>query len=97
MPLRRVVVRPRASRELSEAVEWYESRRPGLRDAFVNSFREAMVAIVENPLQYQLRGRRIRRAPVPRFPYGLMYYVSESEIVVLTCFHSSRDPIEWSD
>jgi plasmid stabilization system protein ParE len=97
MPARRIVVRPRALRELEQAAEWYEAQRAGLGGTFVNSFREALALIVENPLQYQLRGRRTRRAPLRSFPHGLLYHVSDHEIVVLACFHSSRDPAEWAD
>jgi plasmid stabilization system protein ParE len=53
--------------------------------------------IQENPLLYQVVEQGIRRAPLGRFPYGLMYFVGEDEIVVLTCFHDRRDPRHWRD
>jgi plasmid stabilization system protein ParE len=82
---------------LDEASAWYDAQRPGLGDSFVDSFRDAMTAVAHNPLQYQLFGRRARRAPLREFPYRLVYYASDSEIVVLACFHDSRDPTEWLD
>ena len=97
MPQRRLTITPRARRELNEATDWYEAQRPGLGELFAYAFRTTTAGIVSNPFQYQKFGRRLRRAGLLRFPYGLMYAVSNDEIVIVACFHGSRDPIEWTD
>ena len=49
---------------------------------------EAVLETVQrNPQQYQAVFRDLRRAPLRRFPFSVMYILSESEIVVLACIH----------
>lgn len=95
MTRRRLVVRPRARRELAEAMQWYDEQRPGLGKEFLDSFRAATASIEENPFQYQLFGKRARRAGLRGFPHGLIYQVSDTTLVILACFHPSRDPMPW--
>jgi len=30
-----------------------------------------------------------------RFPYSIIYLVTNDEVVVLSCFHQRRDPAVW--
>jgi plasmid stabilization system protein ParE len=83
--------------ELSEAAEWYEAQRPGLGAAFVRVFRATADSVAANPFQYQMFGKVARRASLRGFPHGLIYSVSDEEIVVLACFHGRRDPRVWLD
>jgi hypothetical protein len=76
-------------------MDWYEAQRPGLADAFLQSFEAATAAIAESPFQYQMFGKTTRRAMMPGFPHGLIYEVSDTEITVLACFHPSRNPASW--
>ena len=94
---RRLIVRPRALRELAEAIDWYDEKRPGLGHAFLQSFQTAAEAIADHPLQYQMFGKTTRRAGLPGFPHGRIYDVSDTEIVILACFHPSRNPAPWRD
>jgi plasmid stabilization system protein ParE len=93
---RGLVFRRRAEIELAEAVDWYEEQRAGLGAEFLQEF-DALDRIVENPFQYQIIEDDIRRAPLHRFPYGIMYALSEDELLILTCFHGNRDPREWRE
>jgi plasmid stabilization system protein ParE len=94
---RRVFVRPEAEAELLEGALWYEANSPQSAIAFLEAFRSALVRISENPFQYQVIGKEIRRAPLARFPYGLLYAVIEDEVLVLSCFHGSRNPAQWRE
>ena len=92
---RRIALREQARADIADAVEWYQRR--GLVSEFLKAFEAALATIRQNPLQYQVVARGIRRAPLKRFPYGLMYFVDEDEVVILTCFHDRRDPRRWRD
>jgi plasmid stabilization system protein ParE len=94
---RRLVFRRRAEIELAEAVDWYEDQRTGLGAEFLQEFDAALDRIVENPFLYQVIEDDIRRAPLHRFPYGIMYAVSEDLLLILTCFHGNRDPRDWRE
>jgi plasmid stabilization system protein ParE len=39
----------------------------------------------------------IRRAPLRRFPYGILYVVTDDELLILNCFHGHRDPRDWQE
>ena len=72
---RRLVVRPTARLELAAGSDWYDSQKQGLGAEFIHAFEAAAAAITENPFQYQIVYRSARRAPLGRFPYGLIYTV----------------------
>ena len=92
---RRIILRAQPRTDIADAVAWYG--KVGLASDFLRAVEAALVAIQENPLLYQVIKRGIRRAPLRRFRYGLMYVVREDELIVLTCFHDRRDPRRWHD
>src|SRR5947209_15344271 len=94
---RRLVVRPTARIELAAASDWYDSQKQDLVAEFIQAFEAAPVTIIENPFQYQTVYRNARRAPLGRFPYGLIYTASDDEVVIVSCFHGRRHPRRWQD
>ena len=53
-------------------VRWYESRRPGLGEEFLQALTSTRARILEHPEAYPVLHRATRRALIPqRFPYGL--------------------------
>ncbi|MDM8524223.1 type II toxin-antitoxin system RelE/ParE family toxin [Desulfococcaceae bacterium HSG8] len=84
-----ITIRPQAPREIEEAWWWYESRREGLGDDFVLCVEESFEKISRDPKLYSVVHKKIRRAMIRRFPYGVLYFIEKDEIVV---FHSSRNP-----
>ena len=56
---RRLVIRPAAESELSEAYRWYEAQRQGLGSEFLVSV-EAALALIQRTLNYA-------RSPTSRF------------------------------
>ena len=84
-----------ARAEFDEAFDWYEIERPGRGVAFDASVRETFGRIADRPRLYQIVVGDIRRAPVRRFPYVIYYRVELQRIVVLSVFHTSRDPKIW--
>lgn len=94
---RRLVFRRNAEAELAETVDWYEGQRVGLGVEFLKEFDAALARILDNPSQYQIVDDDIRRAPLHRFPYGIMHAASDEEILILTSFHGNRDPRRWRE
>jgi plasmid stabilization system protein ParE len=89
---RRILVRPEAEQELIEAITWYEQRGRGLGAEFLRAFEAAISLIERYPRQNPVVTGQARRAVLRRFPYSLIYVESESEILILACFHGRRDP-----
>jgi plasmid stabilization system protein ParE len=92
---RRLVVLPRAEAEVNDAAAWYARQNPSSAVKFNDSFEAALTRLGENPLQYQIVHGETRRAPLRGFPYGLLYVIDEEAVIVLSCFHASRDPAWW--
>jgi plasmid stabilization system protein ParE len=90
-----VVWTPQASADLGEAWLWYENRRAGLGDRFLEAADATVSAIADNPRQFAVRHRAIRRARVRGFPYGIFFIAETDRAVVIACFHARRDPRRW--
>jgi plasmid stabilization system protein ParE len=94
---RELVVEPEAEAEIDEASRWYDTQNPGLGTNFLRAVGAALAVIQRNPFQYQVIYREVRRAQLRRFPYGLIYTVTEQEIIVAACVHGRRSPESWQD
>jgi plasmid stabilization system protein ParE len=90
-----VVLLPEAEAELWEAAAWYEQQNPQAAKRFNDAFEAAVARLTDNPFQYQAVDGDIRRAPLARFPHGLLYWVTSGTVVIASCFHGRRDPEQW--
>lgn len=90
-----VRLRRAAQAEYDEAVDWYERQRPGRGARFARRVREQLDRIRATPLAHAVVHRDIRRAVVQHFPYAVYYRVLASKIVVISVFHSRRNPRIW--
>jgi plasmid stabilization system protein ParE len=94
---RRLVFRPQAEFEITEAADWYEEQGVGLGAEFLRVLDACIATVERNPHQYPRVHGEVRRAPLRRFPYGLIYRVHEKEILIVACIHARRDPKHWQD
>lgn len=92
---------PEASLELSHTASWYEDRRPSLGLDFLG----VVDVTVQRIAQRRLPGSRvpglaetspIRRVPVPRFPYQIVYIVVDDVVRVLAVAHDRQRPQYWA-
>jgi toxin ParE1/3/4 len=92
----RVTVLPEAEAEALEARNWYEERRAGLGQLFVDAVEEAIASACESPEMFPVVDAENRRVLLHRFPYAVFYRVYETELVVLSVFHCRREPGAWA-
>jgi plasmid stabilization system protein ParE len=90
-----VLVRPEAQRDLQEGREWYEQRRSGLGDEFLEAVDGIFSRIAESPELYPAEYRGVRRVGLSRFPYVVYYRTTGSAVEVLAVLHGSRNPRTW--
>lgn len=90
-----LVLLPAAESELDDAALWYERRRRGLGHALIEEVQEVFRRILAQPDSFEIADNEIRRASVDRFPYSVYYRVKADQVVVISVFHSSRDPAIW--
>ena len=91
----RVYFQPAAAAELEEAYRWYERRRRGLGDEFLQASQTVIALVAEKPLAFPLVQGDKRRAVFRRFPYSFVFRVVGDEVYVIACFHGKRNPREW--
>lgn len=91
----RLIVGEEAEAEALEAAQWYELHAPGLGAELVETIEITLARIAENPLQFPVVYRGVRRALMRRFPYGIFFRVHPSHIKIVAIMHHSRDPNRW--
>jgi plasmid stabilization system protein ParE len=91
----RVTFNELAERELNDAAQYYELEQPGLGSAFITDVQKCTEAILAYPLAGSIVRGSIRRRLCQRFPYGLLYTLSQDELRILAVMHLSRRPSYW--
>ena len=86
---------PEASEELEASVHYYESQQTGLGLAFLSEFKRTRKRIEELPDAGRAVRGDIRRRPIYRFPYAVLYRTTDTEIVIVAVAHRRRRPGFW--
>ena len=89
------ILRPAAAADLEQAYRWYEAQREGLGEEFLATVDVALKSSAANPEMCPVVHRNTRRLLLRRFPYGIYYRPVEGQIVIVACFHASRNPRRW--
>ncbi|MBV9644023.1 MAG: type II toxin-antitoxin system RelE/ParE family toxin [Verrucomicrobia bacterium] len=95
-----VVVRPvlfseAARAELIEAQDWYEAQAPGLGQRFRAEIDTVVQRMADKPRQFPIVFKTLRRARAKKFPYAIFFLIESDSVLVIACFHASRDPRHW--
>jgi toxin ParE1/3/4 len=93
--VRPYVFRQAAADDVRRAYIWYERRRTGLGEEFLEEVQAAMDAVLTAPEAYPVLHRQTRRSLVRRFPYGLFYRLLDGTVIFVACTHTHRDPETW--
>jgi plasmid stabilization system protein ParE len=86
---------PDALVEFDEAVDWYEQQSAGLGTKFLNRVREVLGHAATDPQRHAAIYLDVRKMLVPKFPYVILYRDVPNEVLVISVFHTSRDPSIW--
>ncbi len=90
------IVFHRAARiEFDDAADWYEQRRTGLGRTFTAAVHQVLNQISTQADFYPRVYHNVREALVPGFPYCVYYHDQPEQVVVISVFHSARDPARW--
>lgn len=88
----RVEYHPSTASDLNDAISHYNDLQVGLGDSFRDEVYAAIDRILENPKIYaEVKG--VRRALVKRFPYSVVYAVTQIDCIrILVIRHHRRHP-----
>jgi plasmid stabilization system protein ParE len=93
--MNRVEIREEAERDIFDAALWYEQERAGFGFRFENEVGQILERLIDNPLQFPVMERGVRRAPMGIFPYAVFFRFEDSVVSVLAVLHLHRHPKTW--
>lgn len=88
---------PEAESEFIAAQTFYDDREFGLGEEFMDEDQAAIGRIIRDPNAWPRYSRRTRRCICNRFPYSVIYRVSEGSVANYAVAHQSRKPGYWKD
>nr|WP_233613429.1 type II toxin-antitoxin system RelE/ParE family toxin [Leucobacter edaphi] len=93
-------VYPEAASELLAAAEWYERARTNLGDDFLSEVEDAERDVLDRPEAARVfpgwaELPVVRSASVRVFPYRVLYYLTDTEVVIVAYAHHRRKPRYW--
>ena len=87
-----LVLKPRAILTTKDAYDWYEAQRQGLGEIFLTELDACYKKIQIKPVANSKLKKNYRQGRLLRFPYVVVYEIIKSDIVVLSVFHTRRNP-----
>ena len=84
-----------AQAELDEAVAYYDAESAGQGDQFLMEVLATLDRIGGYPEAWPSFGQDVRRCLTRRFPYGIVYQVLATGILVVAVAHLHREPGYW--
>ncbi len=86
-----------ASLELAEAVAHYDEQVYGYGERFLNAVKKIETYILDYPEMYSVLRWDVRRAPISKFPYSILYRIDSGQILILAVMYQGRQPNYWYD
>jgi plasmid stabilization system protein ParE len=80
---------------MNEAAGYLNRESAGLGEVFLDDLRHAIDLVASHPEIAPIEKGRVRRKPLRKFPYSLIYSVVEEEIRILAIMHQHRRPLYW--
>ena len=87
-----------AQEEIEYYLQRYESESPGLGDRLWSEIQVAVALITDHPsIGEPVRRTRglVRRVPLRRFPFFVIYREREHDVQIIALAHTSRRPNYW--
>jgi len=85
-----------AEQELVEGARFYAREADAqLAQDFIDAFDRSARLLLEQPRLGAVWRDEIRRLPLRRFPYSIVYVLNAEEVRVLALAHQSRKPGFW--
>ncbi|WP_310560364.1 type II toxin-antitoxin system RelE/ParE family toxin [Flavobacterium sp.] len=79
-----------AKANIEEALNYYSVISTSLKDRFEAELSKSIDLLSKNPLQHQIRYRKIRIAFTSVFPYGIHYIVENEYVYIFNILHTKR-------
>ena len=92
-----IIFAPEAESDIQIAYEWYEDKRIGLGEEFLNCIDASINLIQRHPEVSNIVFENYRRCLIRRFPYAIFYEHKDKFITIYAVFHTSQNPKKWQE
>ncbi len=91
-----VIICSAAEVDFTESLKWYAERSIEAANDFDAEFNRAITQITADPERFPMCDARHRYFLLRRFPFRIIFRITNSEILVVAVAHSSRSPDYWT-
>ena len=91
-----LILDPLAKREYEDAFEYYEVQEEGLGEKLRSALWAAIAILERFPEIGEEVRPGIRKILLRRFPYKLIYSVTDDVVYIIAVAHGRREPDYWS-
>jgi plasmid stabilization system protein ParE len=84
----------RALSEVEDAWLWYEGKSAGLGDRFLQEVFFKVNLIEKHPKRFRSTIDSFREALLKKFPYLIVYYADDDDLIINSVFHCKREPVK---
>ena len=95
--MNKITFRKEAEGDIEGIYQWYESKRDGLGEEFLDCLDEVLSRLRINSKIYPVVSKNIRRVFIKRFPFGIFYIENEKSLIVFAVMHARKNPTNWKD
>ena len=88
----KLIIQEKADFEIIAAYLYYEEKQPGLGDIFLAQLDFYFNWIKTYPLHFAEKSPPFREAILKRFPFAIIYEVTENEVIIYSVFNTWQDP-----
>ena len=85
-------VKDEANLEIIEAYLYYEEKRIGLGEEFLEHLNIYFDRITTNPEHFPQKRKPYREAFIKRFPFLVIYEITKREVIVYSVFNTWQNP-----
>jgi len=86
-----------AQQELDEAIDYYNHESPELGITFLEEILSTLKLILNHPKAWASCSKRTRRCLTQNFPYGVIYQIKKTKILIIAISHLHRKPNYWKN
>lgn len=85
-------IKDEANIEIIEAYLYYEEKRFGLGEEFLDHLNSYFERIITNPKHFPKKRKPYREAFIKRFPFLIVYEITDKKVTVYSVFNTWLNP-----
>jgi len=88
-------IHPKVTKDLHEALQYYEDCQPGLGKVFLDAFDQAVENLTFQPFRWRKFRGKARRALLKKFPYVIVFTFEDDIVAIYALVHAQQHPNQW--